>query len=77
MAEAKEVDVSEAKEEREEYIPEFRKINQLWHTHINPIWPEAPDLSFYPDDYSIFLPIFPSKLDESITDKCVSFYFDH
>ena len=61
---------AEAKEE--DIIPEFRKMNQLWHTHINSIWPGAPDLAFFPSDYSIFIPIKPDdELDESIKSNAI------
>ena len=60
-----------------EPIPEYTKINQLWHIHIDSIWRGAPDLIYDANDYSIFLPDMRDTLDESIKDASVRFYFEH
>jgi hypothetical protein len=58
-------------------IPEYVEINQVWHDHVDSIWPEAPDLKYYAIDYSIYLPDFPDAFDETISSPIIRVYFDH
>jgi hypothetical protein len=52
--------------ETEPLLREYSELNAEWHRQVDTIWPDAPDLEFYPASYNIFCPDAPPELKDKI-----------